>query len=336
MKRFKEGTVIITVITCLVILSGCGGLSKMAKKANKVYWSVNPQKLELRDDSLEVEIRVTVPPKYFHKQAVIKLSPVLKYKGGEKAFASKTVQGEAVIGSNPVCSFANGGTFSTKSKIPFEYAMRNYVLVGRIEASLKGKTNVLPDQELMTGEIQVKNLNEGDRNFVISKPPQARRTKNNVVEFTKKGYAVDYMSRKKMVADQQPISIYSIPDKEMIFDGIVINNGISIKDESPNFDVYGVWTNNNGRVKGSFKIRNTANYTFTLNPKQATDLSVVVKDLDYYVPHYYNTPVSINKSATASSIIQGKTHLLTIDDTKRNKTKIDSDEPELHRIGRIR
>jgi len=317
MKRLKDSAVLFTGIVCLAILTSCGGLSKMADKAKNVQWSVNPEKLELRNDSLEVEITVTFPPKYFYKLAQIELTPVLKYKDGETAFASKTVQGEAVQGNYEICSFANGGTFKTKSKIPFEYAMRNYELVGRIKASMKGKEYIVPDQELTSGQIYVKNLNEGDNNFNVSKPQIERRTKEKVVEYQKNGYAVKYISKKKMMANNQPISIYSIPEGEMIVDGVT-------KDVNPWIDVYGVWANKYGRIKGTFRVKNSESNIFTLTPKKAADLSVNVLDINYYVPHYYKTPITIAKSESIAPTIQsGMTYLLTLDDAKHSKSKIE-------------
>ena len=317
MRRFKDGTVIFTVITCLAILTSCGGLSKMAKKTKNVQWSVNPEKLELRNDSLEVEITVTFPPKYFHRQARVELTPVLKYKEGETEFASKAVQGEAVQGNSDICSFSNGGTFKTKSKIPFEYAMRNYELVGRIKASMNGKKYIVPDQELAKGQIYVKNLNEGDNNFIVNKPQIEKKTKENVIKYQKNGYAVNYVSKKKMMAVNQPISIYSIPEGEMIVDGVT-------KDINPWIDVFGVWTNKYGRIKGTFRVKNTESNVFTLTPKKATDLSVNVLDMNYYVPHYYKIPVNIAKSESIAPTIQsGMTYLLTLVDAEHSKSKIE-------------
>lgn len=317
MKRLKDSAALFTGIVCFTILTSCGGLSKMADKAKNVQWSVNPEKLELRNDSLEVEITVTFPSKYFYKFAQIELTPVLKYKDGETAFASKTVQGEAVQGNYEICSFANGGTFKTKSKIPFEYAMRNYELVGRIKASMKGKEYIVPDQELTSGQIYVKNLNEGDNNFNVSKPQIERKTKEKVVEYKKNGYAVKYISKKKMVASNQPISIYSISEGEMIVDGVA-------KDVNPWIDVYGVWANKYGRIKGTFRVKNSESNIFTLTPKKATDLSVNVLDINYYVPHYYKTPITIAKSESIAPTIQtGMTYLLTLDDANHSKSKIE-------------
>jgi hypothetical protein len=319
MRRLKDSTVIFTGIVCFAIVTSCGGLSKMADKAKNVQWSVNPEKLELRNDSLEVEITVTFPPKYFYKFAQIELTPVLKYKDGETAFASKTVQGEAVQGNYEICSFANGGTFKTKSKIPFEYAMRNYELVGRIKASMKGKEYIVPDQELTSGQIYVKNLNEGDNNFNVNKPQRERGSREKYIEYPKNDYIVNCYTRKKMVATNQPITISCISNKEIILDGTVTEA------TNQSLEVYGVWTNKYGRIKGTFRVANEEkSYTFTLIPKKATDLSVNVLDINYYVPHYYKTPVTIAKSESIAPTIQsGMTYLLTLDDANHSKSKIE-------------
>jgi tetratricopeptide (TPR) repeat protein len=136
---------------CALALTACGGMNKMAKMANEVQWDVTPKVLEMHGDSVEVEISVTFPPKYFQKAAILELTPVLKYEGGEKAFESKAVQGESVQANNEVCSFANGGTFKTKSKISFEEAMRSSELIARVKATMKDKSQDLPEQKIADG-----------------------------------------------------------------------------------------------------------------------------------------------------------------------------------------
>ena len=130
--------------SCALVLSACGGMNKMAKMADQVQWDVTPKVLEMHGDSVEVEVSFTIPPKYFIKGATLEVTPVLKYEGGEKAFASKTIQGESVQANNEVCSFANGGTFKVKSKIAFEEGMRKAELELNGKASMKGQSVDVP------------------------------------------------------------------------------------------------------------------------------------------------------------------------------------------------
>lgn len=140
MKRVN----ICVLASCALILSACGGMSKMAKMAEQVQWDITPKVLEMHGDSIEVEVSATFPPKYFIATATLELSPVLKYEGGEKAFASKTVQGEKVQENNEVVPFAQGKTIKWKSKIAFEEAMRKSELVLNGKASMKGKSIDVP------------------------------------------------------------------------------------------------------------------------------------------------------------------------------------------------
>ena len=75
--------------TCALALTACGGMNKMAKMANEVQWDVTPKVLEMHGDSVEMEITVTFPPKYFQKAAILELTPVLKYEGGDKPSKAK-------------------------------------------------------------------------------------------------------------------------------------------------------------------------------------------------------------------------------------------------------
>ena len=138
--------------SCALVLAACGGMNKMAKMADQVQIDPSPKVLEMHGDSVEVEIKFTIPQKFFQKAATLEVTPVLKYEGGEKAFASKTIQGESVQANNEVCSFANGGTFTIpKSKIAFEEGMRKAELVVRAKASMKGASLDLPERKVADG-----------------------------------------------------------------------------------------------------------------------------------------------------------------------------------------
>ena len=138
--------------SCALVLSACGGMNKMAKMADQVQIDPSPKVLEMHGDSVEVEVKFTIPQKFFQKAATLEVTPVLKYEGGEKAFASKTIQGESVQANNEVCSFANGGTFTIpKSKIAFEEGMRKAELVVRAKASMKGASLDLPERKVADG-----------------------------------------------------------------------------------------------------------------------------------------------------------------------------------------
>ncbi len=137
MRKFSLSSSILFVFGAL-IFTGCASLQKMKKDAGKISYTVTPEILETNGGNVNVAIQGRIPEKYFLKKASILAKPVLKYATGEKAYEPITLQGEAVKDNNKVISYANGGSFSYKGVIPFEYDMRRSELEMRIRAS-KGK-----------------------------------------------------------------------------------------------------------------------------------------------------------------------------------------------------
>ncbi len=124
-----------------VLFSSCASLQKMKKKANLLTFKTTPEVLEAHAGKVDLAIDGKFPAKYFNKKATLVATPVLKYEGGEKAFAPVTVQGEKVDANNKVISLANGGSFSYKDVASYADAMRLSNLELRITAS-KGKKSL--------------------------------------------------------------------------------------------------------------------------------------------------------------------------------------------------
>lgn len=119
------------LVLALIVLSSCGGLNKMRNDASNVRYAVTPEVLEAHAGEVEVTIRGTYPAKYFHKKAVVEVTPVFTWAGGEAALQSVTLQGESVSENHQVIS-NNGGSFSYTDKVLFEEGMRVSELVVRV------------------------------------------------------------------------------------------------------------------------------------------------------------------------------------------------------------
>ncbi len=91
------------------LLSSCGGLNKMVKEADQVGYTVTPEVLEMHGGDVDVTVDVNYPAKYFNKKAIVTLTPVLKYEGGETELESIVLQGQDVTENNKSISFDNGG-----------------------------------------------------------------------------------------------------------------------------------------------------------------------------------------------------------------------------------
>lgn len=123
------------------VVVACSPLDKMKKRAAELNYKVTPEVLEEKGNVVDVKIDVTIPPKFFHRKVTAVATPVLKFEGGEKAFASKTLQGEAVQGNNTVVPYEAGKTITYTGQMAYEDAMRLSDLVVKVTAS-KGVASV--------------------------------------------------------------------------------------------------------------------------------------------------------------------------------------------------
>ncbi|MCW0484034.1 tetratricopeptide repeat protein [Gaoshiqia sediminis] len=107
----------------------------MKKNADQINFKVTPELLETHGGDVDVAIDGRFPSQYFNKKVTLVATPVLKYEGGETAFAPVTVQGEKVDANNKVISYTNGGNFNYKDAVDYTDEMRLSDLEIRITAS---------------------------------------------------------------------------------------------------------------------------------------------------------------------------------------------------------
>lgn len=98
----------------------CSNPSKMAQRASEVTTECNPQVLEAVAGNITANYTMNFPPKYFLKKAILEVTPVLVYDGGEVAAPMQTIQGEAILDNNQVVNYAQGGKVS--NSVTFKYA----------------------------------------------------------------------------------------------------------------------------------------------------------------------------------------------------------------------
>ena len=293
-----KNVVIPIVAIILAILTGCGGLSKMAEDARFIQWSVTPEILETRNGDIEVDLWVTFPPKYFQKAAEVVITPVLKYDGKEKSFdRSIGVQGESVMGNGQICSFANGGTYSTKSKLRFEEKMRCSELYIQATASMRGHPIDLPEQKVAYGVIApftnyttAENYFAGTEWVLLNKyrnaalPPKAKPKK---IDYPG-GYSVECYVLNDEIVDNQPFTITDKSSGRVIFEGCAIDNHKKFE---------GTWKKGeNESVCGTFAITNTNDGEFSLKAKKTTNPSFTVQRINSYITRCGNNPVLIDFS----------------------------------------
>ncbi len=150
----------------LIVLSSCGGLNKMRNDAADVRYNVTPEVLETHAGEVEVTIRGTYPANYFHRNAILEVTPVLTWEGGETALSSITMQGENVTDNHQVIR-RDGGSFTYNDKIPFTDDMRVSELIVRVNARLRNNEMDFDPFKIADGVIATSTLVVNDARPVL-------------------------------------------------------------------------------------------------------------------------------------------------------------------------
>ena len=151
------GFVALVALSGLITVS-CSSLKKMKKRAGEITYSVTPETLVAKGGMVDLKIDVTFPAKYFNKKVAIEATPVLRFKGGEKAYEMKAIQGEKVQGNAEVIPYETGKTVSYTSRIPYEDAMRLSDLEIDITGSKGAKTAKFDPRKIGDGVIATETL----------------------------------------------------------------------------------------------------------------------------------------------------------------------------------
>lgn len=146
------------VVVVALLFSGCAGLQKMKKNAEKIQFKVTPEVLEAHAGEVDLSVDGKFPAKYFNKKATLVATPVLKYDGGQTAFEPVTVQGEKVEANNKVISYATGGSFSYKDAAKYTDPMSKSELYVNITASKGAKKLDFTPIKIANGVIATSQL----------------------------------------------------------------------------------------------------------------------------------------------------------------------------------
>ena len=146
----KKITNFLSVAVLSIAAVACASPEKMAKMAENVTVKCNPAVLEVVGGEINADVTVTYPEDYFHPKAVLKVTPVIVYEGGEVAMEPFMFQGEKVKDNYQVVP--SEGTTVTK-KVSFDYVpgMEKCYLELRGTVSHKAKFADLPSKKVADG-----------------------------------------------------------------------------------------------------------------------------------------------------------------------------------------
>ena len=130
--------------------AACSSPEKMAEMAENVAVECNPAVLEVVAGKIEADVTVTYPADYFHPKAILEVTPVIVYEGGESKMEPYVFQGEKVQDNYQV--IPSDGTTITK-KVSFDYVpgMEKSYLELRGTVKYKEKSADLPSKKVADG-----------------------------------------------------------------------------------------------------------------------------------------------------------------------------------------
>ncbi len=122
------------------------------------YFTVTPNPLEAQAGKVPVTINGLFPEKYMKRKAVVTVTPVLQYEGGQAIGDAATFQGEKIEGNNQTISYRVGGNYTMKTTFPYVDDMLKSELYLFFKAK-KGKKEVLiPEIKVADGVLATSEL----------------------------------------------------------------------------------------------------------------------------------------------------------------------------------
>ena len=154
----KKSLFLVSVIA-IAILTSCGG----AVQPEQI--TVNPNPLTVVGNQVEAEITGTFPVKKFAKKAVLTITPVLKYAGGEATSQSVVYVGEKAKENGQVVSYKEGGRYTQVASFEYVPEMAKSELFLQITAKVGKKVVEMPlikiaDGVVSTAKLAVANAEE--------------------------------------------------------------------------------------------------------------------------------------------------------------------------------
>lgn len=142
-------------VAALALLSSCSGKLGALSADN---FTVTPSPLEAHAQQVPATINGNFPEKYMKRKAVVTVTPVLRWNGGEVAGAPATFQGEKVEGNNQTISYKVGGNYIMRSTFPYQSEMAKSELYLTFDARVGKKVVEVPEVKIADGVIATSDL----------------------------------------------------------------------------------------------------------------------------------------------------------------------------------
>lgn len=143
------------LLAVLAMLTSCS--SKMGALSSDNF-TCTPQILESVAGTVPATINGRFPAKYFNKKAIVEVTPVLRWNGGQAVGQGMTFQGEKVLGNGRTVNYKNGGTFTMRTVFDYVPQMAKSELYLDFTARVGNKVITIPSVKVADGVISTSEL----------------------------------------------------------------------------------------------------------------------------------------------------------------------------------
>ena len=137
-----------------IALSSCKKLGELTAD----NFTVVPSPMETVSGTVPVTINGRFPEKYMKKKAVVTVTPVIRYNGGQAVGQSETFQGEKVEGNAQTINYKVGGNYTMKNNFDYVDDMAKSELYLTFEAKVGKRSVTVPDVKIADGVIATSEL----------------------------------------------------------------------------------------------------------------------------------------------------------------------------------
>ncbi len=143
------------MMAVVAVLTSCS--NKMGELTSD-YFTTTPQVLEAVGGKVPVTINGKFPEKFFNKKAVVTVTPVLKWNGGQAVGDPATFQGEKVEGNDQTINYRLGGNYTMKTSFDYVPEMAKSELYLQFSAKIGKKEVRIPDVKVADGVLSTSEL----------------------------------------------------------------------------------------------------------------------------------------------------------------------------------
>lgn len=241
-----------------VVLS-MGSCSKKVGEFASEYFTTNPTPLETVGQTVPATISGTVPAKFMPKNAVVTVTPVLAWDGGEASSSQVVFQGENARANGQVISYKEGGSVTIPFNVLYQPEMQNSDLYLDFKVNQGGKDYELPRVKVGYGVIATSTLTD----VATLAPASAPSGFERVIQ-------EKYSAEIKFLINQANVRANQVKAA----DYVALNDQLQKANEAPNREIAGVAVNSFASPDG------TLEFNTTLAEKRETNtVSYVEKQL---------------------------------------------------------